>query len=73
MVIQVYPKSRTCHLVKYQHLLFNHVFGRPQNVIYSGCVCPLVLRGDRIDKTEIREYTILHTHTLTHCIRSHYS
>ena len=59
MVIQVYTKPRTCHLVKYHRLLSSCISGcfyQPQNVIYSGRFRPLVFQ--KIEKTQRELHTI---------------
>ena len=62
MVIQVYPKPRTCHLVKYQHLLsscisgcFNHVTSL--RMFYIQAVSTLLYLERRQMNTHSESYT----------------
>ena len=75
MVIQVYTKPRTCHLVKYQRLLslcisscFNHTLLASECYIFMPFSLSCILEGTRsqTDNSEIGEYnTCYFTHTLT--------
>ena len=83
MVIQVYTKPRTCHLVKYQHLLslciitcFNRILPAFEYYIFRPFSSSYILEDIRIqiektDISKIGEYNTCYlTHTLT-TIRSY--
>ena len=88
MVIQVYTKSYTCHLVKYQHLLsscisgcFNHASPASECYIFRLFSLSCILEDTRIqteiqtsqtDTSEIDGYSICKLIYTLTTIRSHY-